>query len=216
MKLSLKAVSRYRHLVILVQRRWRAYNLMWECRLELAERQFQRTQEVMLQQADRAHKGLPMMFRRKVALRKMARHINDTLAENKVKPIQHAPDQRAIQHVLMQHIKQRKATHLEKVFIYFEHRCEFLKVLRTTAPIERARALVLGTVDPTMSLEAFARERMHTRLENLEHPRYHPVIPIVEMAQLVHSAEVLHGGSNVEGQQDPCNVNAMLHDLGVH
>lgn len=66
MRLTCKAVKQYRHLVVLVQRRVRSYAVMWEARLELAERQFERVQDVMVQQAARARRRLPMSFRRKV------------------------------------------------------------------------------------------------------------------------------------------------------
>lgn len=106
-KLSKTAVAKYRHLIVFVQRRWRAYACMWQAypcpvahipharrcaqlgcvwvqaRLELAERQFQRVAEVMAAQPERAAKGLPMSYRRKACLRRVARDINDDLAAAK-------------------------------------------------------------------------------------------------------------------------------------
>ena len=43
-------------------------------------------------------------------------------------------------------------------------------------------------LDPGTSLDQFVRGRLGAGLKNLERPRYHPVIPVVEMAALVHAA----------------------------
>jgi len=188
MVVTRKAVKRYRQLVVLTQRRFRAYHTMWKARLELAERQFLRVQDVMVQQAGRARKKMPMSYRRNDALRRIPRDINDELAKNKVLPIEEVATEAAMRQVLAKHVQQRKQEHLASVYKFFEHRCEYLRIIKTRAPLDRAKALMQGTLDPSMSLEDFARQRMSTGLQEMQRPWYHPVIPIVSMATLVHEA----------------------------
>merc|ERR1711939_75389 len=112
MRISCYAVSRYRHCVVFVQRRARAYHTMWLARYELAQQQFMRVHDVMLQQAARARKGHPMSFRRKDALQRVPRDINDELARNKVVGIEQACSAHAIEQVLRDHLQERKKAHL--------------------------------------------------------------------------------------------------------
>jgi len=188
-KISRRAIGLFRHLVVLTQRRVRAYFIMWEARYELAERQFLRVQEVMLQQAARARKGLPMGFRRKEALRRVPRGLTDELAAHKVAPVERAASTSQMRHVLVAHIAARKQKHLKALFAFFERRCEFLRLMRSKGRVEWARAIVHSRIEPTVPLGRFVREMMQIGLHQLERPRYHPVIPTLEMAALVHAAQ---------------------------
>lgn len=75
------SVTRYRHLVITIQRRWRAYQTMWRERSVIAKLQFRQVAAVMVQPTRVVH------FRRDLAMRKLARTTNDALAEAGVRTI---------------------------------------------------------------------------------------------------------------------------------
>ena len=77
-------ITRYIGAIKMVQRGARARRVMWDARSELVETQWDRVEEMMLAQRERALKGLPMSFRRKAVLRRIPRIINDRLAEAKV------------------------------------------------------------------------------------------------------------------------------------
>lgn len=93
--------------------------------------------------------------------------------------------------MLHSHVEKRKQEHLEVMVLYSQARAHFLRLVRTTGPIERrpphrlpqpcpaandmgrARALVHGTVDGSVGLEEFVRERM------LEVPSLHMALHLL-------------------------------------
>ena len=58
--------------------------LMWSARHELLGRLWDRVEAMMLAQRGRARQGKPMTLRKRDALRRNERHINDTLANAEV------------------------------------------------------------------------------------------------------------------------------------
>merc|ERR1711907_137575 len=113
--------------------------------------------------------------------------ITDELAKHKVMPIESAATNGRMRHVLLGHIHNRKAEHLSAMFQFFKHRCGHLDRLRRTGQVEYARAYVHDSIDSNTTARQFTRERLHNGLKQLLRPIYHPVIPVVEMAKLVHA-----------------------------
>ena len=117
-----------------------------------------------------------------------ARRINDKLATHGVMPVERVASITQAGSVIARHIEQRKKEHLSNMFEYYERRLGFLQSV-STSRVEWARAKVRATIESDVSLEEFVMYKLKLTPKQMERPRYHPAIPAVEMAALVHAAQ---------------------------
>lgn len=182
---SLKtAVLRRHHLICLVQRRVRAGQMTWEARRELAQRQFQRVHDEMLQCDVERH----VRFEEDGTANSPSKQVKQALAEAKVRTIHRRVRAVEAKKALDKHMVERKQRYQHEVWEWFCARSVALKQVRVSATVDWARAMMSSPDTYTTSFEEFLRTSLHLAAAKHKQPFYEVALSPREMANVVHTA----------------------------